>query len=163
MQYESNSTECGKITQTEIYVARSVKLTCMWQYQSNWPVCSFISQTDPFIAISVKLTRKCQYESNWPIYCNISQIGLHMVKSVKLIYMWQNPYLAISVKLTYILVWLILSHKGEFDWYCYMQVSLTDINTYWSAWLIKSNWPVCSSICQTDLYVTMSVKLIYMS
>ena len=118
--YHSNLTKCGKISQTDPYVAVSVKLTHMCSYQSNTK-CGKIIQTNQYVAISVKLTNifpyhlnwnKCgkinqltlmwQYQSNWLIYVHLRQTELHVTKtdryiceldvsiSVKLNNMWLN-------------------------------------------------------------------------
>ena len=94
----------------------------MWQNKSNSPVCGNISQTDLYVAISFKLSHICVYQWNSNICGIISkmicmwQYQSNWVRSVYINYMWQNQskwlicsnicqnesHVSISAKLNYI-------------------------------------------------------------
>ena len=170
LQYQTNWHICGNISQTELYVATSVKLTRMYISQTDpnlvisvilvrinhnqwnclvclklhtkWSVWGKISQTDTYVARSVKLTSMYLHHSNWPVYCNISQTDLYVAILGKLNYMWQNQS-----------IWPVCSYISQTDPYIAVSVKLICM------WQYQSNWTICGKINQTDQYVAVSVKL----
>ena len=86
----------GKISQTELNVAKTLKLTCMWEYQSKLLKCDKVSETDPYVAISVKLNNICPYLVK-PNYIWENQSNRTKCSKIS----ETDPYVAISFKLSH--------------------------------------------------------------